>query len=100
MFCRKRLYLKMEKIHHETLKVVYQSNRTYKELFELSETVSIHQRHLRLLVTEVYKSTSYLNPKCMCLFFTHKEISYNLRKNQVLSLPPALPGIPNLEKFT
>ena len=89
MFCRKGLYLKMQKIHHKTLKVVYQSTKTCEERLELSETVSIHQRHLRYLVTEVYKSTSYLNPKFMCSFFTHKEIPYNLRKGQVLSLPPA-----------
>ena len=77
----------MQKIHHQTLKVIYQSNKTYEEL-ELSETVSIHQRHLRFLVTEVYKSTSYLNHKFMCSFFTHEEIPFNLRKGQVLSLPP------------
>ena len=29
MFCRKGLYLKMQKIHHKTLKVIYQSNKTY-----------------------------------------------------------------------
>ena len=89
MFCRNGLYLKIQKINHKTLKAIYQSNNTYEELLELSETVSIHQRHLRFLVTEVYKSTSYLNPKFMCSFFTHKEIPYNLRKGQVLSLPPA-----------
>ena len=44
MFCRKVLYLKMQKIHHKTLKVIYQSNKTYDKLLELSETVSIHQR--------------------------------------------------------
>ena len=89
MFCRKGFYLKIQKIHHKTLKVIYQSNNTYEELLELSETVSIHQRHLRFLVTDVQKSTSYLNPKFMSPFFTHKEIPYNLRKSQVLSLPPA-----------
>ena len=47
IFCRKGLYLKMQKIHHKTLKVIYQSNKTYEELSELSETVSIYQRHLR-----------------------------------------------------
>ena len=52
-FCRKVLYLKMQKVHHKTLKVIYQSNKTYEELFELSETVSIRQRHSRFLVTEV-----------------------------------------------
>ena len=35
------------------------------------------------------KSRVYLNSKFMCSFFTHKEIPYNLRKGQVLSLPPA-----------
>ena len=89
MFCRKGLYLKIQKIHHKTLKVIYQSNKTYEELLELSETVSIHQRHFRFLVSEVYKSTSYLNPKFMCSFFAHKEIPYNLSKGQLLSLPPA-----------
>ena len=53
MFCRKGLYLKMQEIHHKTLKVIYQSNKTYEELLELKETVSIHQRLLRFLVTEV-----------------------------------------------
>ena len=42
MFCRKGLYLKIQEIYHKTLNVIYQSNNTYKELLELSETVSIH----------------------------------------------------------
>ena len=50
MFCRKGLYLKIQKINHKTLKVIYQSNKTYKKLLELSETVSVHQRHVRFLV--------------------------------------------------
>ena len=81
--------MKMQKTRHKTLKVIYQSNKTYKELLELSETVSIHQQRLRFFVTEVYKSTSYLNPKFICSFFTHKEIPYKLKKGEVLSLPPA-----------
>ena len=99
---------KIQKIHRKTLKVIYHSNNTYEELLELSETVSIRQRHLRFLVTEVYKSTSYLNSNFMCSFFTHKEIPYNLRKGQVLhyllqdrhiTKLSALPGISNLQQF-
>ena len=41
-FCRKGLYLKIQQIYHKTLNVIYQSNNTYKELLELSETVSNH----------------------------------------------------------
>ena len=67
IFCRKGLYLKMQKSHHKTLKVICQSNKTYKELLELSETVSIHQRHLRFLVTEVFKGASSLTPSLCAL---------------------------------
>ena len=42
MICRKGLYFKLRKIHHKTLKVIYQSNKNYEELLELSETVNIH----------------------------------------------------------
>ena len=88
MFCRKGLYLKMQKIHHKTLKEIYQSKKTYKKLLELSEAVSIHQRHSRVLVTKVYKSASYLNPKVYVLFVYSKRFLV-IKKGQVLSLPPA-----------
>ena len=47
MFCRKTLYSKIEKIHHKTLKVIYESNDTYENLLLQSNTVSVHQRYLR-----------------------------------------------------
>ena len=75
--------MKMEKIHHKTLNVICQLNKAYKALLELKETVSIHQGHLRFLVTEFAKSTSYLNRKCWWCFFFHKEIPFNLSKDQV-----------------
>ena len=65
MFCRKTLYSKIEKIHHKTLKVIYQSNDTYENLLLHSNTVSVHQRHLRFLMIEIYKSISQLNPQFM-----------------------------------
>ena len=71
---QKGIVFGMQKIHHKTLKVISQPNKTYEELLELSETASIHQQHFRFLVIEVCKSTSYLNPKFMYSFFTHKEI--------------------------
>ena len=81
------LYSKIEKIHHRTLKVIYQSNDTYENLLLQSNTVSVHQRHLRFLMIEIYKSISQLNPQFMWSFFTHKDIPYNLRKGPILGLP-------------
>ena len=87
MFCRKTLYSKIEKIHHKTLKTIYESNDTCDNLLLESNTVSVHQRHLRFLMTEIYKSISQLNPQFMWSFFTHKDIPYNLRKGPILGLP-------------
>ena len=52
MFCIKTLYHKIEKIHHRTLKVIYQSEGSYENLLLESSSVSVHQRHLRFLITE------------------------------------------------
>ena len=52
-----------------------------------SNSVSIHQRHLRFLVTEIFKSMSQFNPEFMWSFFKPKKLSYNLRKGPILNLP-------------
>ena len=75
MSCRKTLYHKIEKIHHRTLKVIYQFEESYENLLLESSSVSVHQRHLRFLVTEIYKSTTQINPEFMWPYFTYNNIS-------------------------
>ena len=82
MFCRKTLYSKIEKIHHGTSKVVYGIDDSYNNLLLISNSVSVHQRHLPLLVKEIFKSISQINPEFMSSFFKPKKLSYNLRKEQ------------------
>ena len=65
---------------------MHESNDTYDNLLLQSNTVSVHQRHLRFLMTEIYKSISQLNPELLWAYFTHKDI-YNLRKVPILGLP-------------
>ena len=83
MFCQKTLYLKMEKIHHKTLKIIHQSNASYCDLLECNSSISIHQRHLQFLLTEVYKSTVTTDPRSIWYFFRKRKILYNLRKSAV-----------------
>ena len=78
MFCRKTFYSKIEKIHHRILKVIYGINDSYYNLLLSSNSVSIHQRHLRFLVTEIFKSISQINPEFVWWFFQQKKLSYNL----------------------
>ena len=58
MFCIKTLHHKIERIHHRTLKVFYQSQESYEDLLLESNSISVHQRHLPVLVAKIYKSTT------------------------------------------
>ena len=75
MFCRKTFYSKIEKIHHRTLKVIYGIDDSYNNLLLRRNSVSIHQRHLRFLATQIFKSISQINPEFIWSFFKQKKLS-------------------------
>ena len=77
----------MQKTHHKTLRVIYQLDKSYENLLNLDNSVSLHQRYLRFLVTKIFKSVSKTNSKFMWSYFSSKNVSYNLRKGPSLSLP-------------
>ena len=87
MFCRKTFYCKIEKIHHRTLKLIYCIDDSYNNLLLSSNSLSIHQRRLLFLVTEIFNSICQINPEFMWSFFKQKKLSYNLRKGPILNLP-------------
>ena len=89
MFCRKKKYLKIQKIHHKALKVVYNSNKNYDELHRDNNEVSIDQSYLCALICEVFKSLYNLSPEFMWSCFAFKDIMYNIRKGPLLRLPAA-----------
>ena len=55
----------------------------------VSNDVSIHQKHLRFLAIEVYKSLININPEFIWEFFNKNPIQYNLPKRDIVYLPPA-----------
>ena len=79
MFCRKTDYLKIEKIQY----------KAYEALLTRNNEVSIHQKHLRALATEIYKSLGDINPDFMKPYLIIKEMPYNLRNGCALKLPSA-----------
>ena len=89
MFAGKILINKICKIHHRTLQVVYNEyNKSYGELPQLNNNVSLHQRHLQYLALEVFKSLMHLNPEFMWSYFNENPIPYDLRKGIKVFLPP------------
>ena len=86
MFCHKQDYLK---IQYKALKIVYNSNESYEELLLRNNEVSIHQKQLHILATDVFKSLADLNPDFMKSYFTIKEIPYCLQNGIFLKIPSA-----------
>ena len=54
-----------------------------------SNDVSIHQKHLRFLAIEVYKSFININPEFMWKFFNKNPVQYNFGKGDIVYVSPA-----------
>ena len=87
MFCKKTNYFKLQKIRHRILRVIYQSDESYKNLLNLDNCVSLHQRHWNF--PEIFKSVSKTNLKFMWSHIICKNLSYIFRKGASMSLPSA-----------
>ena len=78
------------KIHYRTLQVVHSKyNKSCDKLPQINKDFSIHQKHLRILALEIYKSIMHFNQQFMWSCFNTNPILYNLRKGNRLLIPPA-----------
>ena len=79
---------KINKIHERALRIIHKdSTSNFQELLSKSNSVSVHQRNLQLLLIEIYKTVHKLNPTFMTQVFEEKNIPYNFRENNSLALP-------------
>ena len=70
--------LKMCKIYFQTLQAIYNNyDKSYHDLLNFSNGFSVHQRHLRFIAIEVYKSIINMNPEFMWKFFSKNLVQYN-----------------------
>ena len=58
MFYSRNVNNKINRIHELTLRLVDQNNLNFSELLDLDNSVTVHQRNLQVLVTEIYKVKS------------------------------------------
>ena len=63
----------MKKIQYQASNIIYNSSEFYEELLIRSNEVSIHQKDLRTLATEIYKSLADINPDFMKPYFMIKK---------------------------
>ena len=88
MFCNKTKYGRIQKVHKRALRLLYfDFSSSYTELLLKEDTITIHNKHLLILMTETYKSINRLNPEIMWNVFETVNIPYNLRNGLILKLP-------------
>ena len=77
MFCHKKDMALVNRLHKRALRTVYDNfTLNFEELLHLDNSCTIHTKHLRILMTEIYKSTNRDNPELMWDVFSTKNIPY------------------------
>ena len=73
-------------LHDRGLRVVYRDyNATFSELLTKDKSVTIHQRNLQLLATEIFKTKNEIQ-KLWKKYLHLKDVNYNLRNNTSLKI--------------
>ena len=86
MFHSRTLNNRINKTHEITLRLVYKNETflSFDDLLKRSKSVSIHQKSLQLLATEICKTKNDLGPKIMKDTFHFIQKPYNLRNDPEL----------------
>ena len=80
MFHSRTLNNRINRIHKRALKIVYSDpNLSFEELLQRDNSVSIHERNLQRLATEIYKVKNDLAPPFMKTIFPDSQNTVNLR---------------------
>ena len=76
MFHSRNLNNKIKQVHELALRLVYQNNFNFSELFDLGNSMTVHQKNLQVLVTKAYKVKNGIAPEIMKnIFRTTKSLS-------------------------
>ena len=87
MICSKTRYKEIEQIQNRGLRLVYNEHHmSLEELPIRDQGISVHRKQINTLLTEIYKTFSGENPYFMKSIFTKKDVIYNLRTSNLLTL--------------
>ena len=90
MFFGKTNMFRINKIHKRALRTIYNNfDLELDDLLILDGSCTIHQKHLQLLMIEVYKSINHYSPELLWDLFCRKQQPYNLRNQLLMQLPTA-----------
>ena len=81
----RRINTQINKLHERALRLVYNDkSSSFWELLERNNTVTIHERNIQVLLTEIFKVKSGAAPEIITESLKFKDHSYDLRNNNGL----------------
>ena len=85
MFCGKTASREIDRIHKRALRLVLNDfDSPFETLLCKANECTVHQRNLQKLMLEIYKCLHFENPSFMWEFFEKKDLTYNLRTQNLL----------------
>ena len=86
MFHSRKMEHSINRIHERALRLIYPSDSklTFKELLNKNKTVSIHQKSLQVLATEIFKAKLNISPEISKELFSFNVRNYNFRSQSTL----------------
>ena len=90
MFHNRTLNNKINKLHERAIQIVYKNDKlTFQELLDMDNSITIHQRNLQRLATEMYKVKNNISPLPMQELFTAQANVHDLRNKRWWKIPNA-----------
>ena len=88
MFHNRTLNNKINKLHERALRIVYKNDSlTFQELLDKDDSITIHQRNLQRLATEMYKVKNKTSPLPMQELFSEQVNVHDLRNKRCWKIP-------------
>jgi hypothetical protein len=82
----RKLNARINRIQERGLRIAYKDNESsFDELLAKDGSVTVHQRHLRAIVIEMFKAKNGISPPFMSTIFSTRNIPYTLRSNTEFS---------------
>ena len=78
MFCSRQSNNLINKVHKRGLRLTYRDEtKDFQQMLREQNEITVHQRNLQVLMTEVYKTVNRIAPPTMTSFF---QTRYNTNK--------------------
>ena len=88
MFCCKGAHALINKTHHRALKARYCNfTDSFESLLSRSNSIKIHERNLKLMLIEVFKSEHKFGPEILHNTFVQRQLPYQFRTGNTFIVP-------------